>query len=212
MLELKITGNTPQELVVNVLQLAGVLLNGAKNTAQKPDANLAQRDAEARQRGENVDGSQRRETVAEAEPLQNPKAVDTSTDAPAKTHKKRGRKSNAEKAAAKTAEKPAELPVGGDAIPDFLDRTKPKGEAPKVESVGYTEQDCRGAVLELYENFERRARDAGVTDETEIMNTKVAYAKKLVAKFGVQKITELKPEQYDDFVAAAQPFIDGTAE
>ena len=192
MIEMKITGATPQEFANNLLQATALMLNGArKTTAPAADTPPA-------------------EQPQVAEPLENPKSTDALDETPA-PKKPRGRPRNPPKQVdleeAIAAKKP-ELPPGGDPVPDLTG----KGDTPKAEAPQYTADDCRKAVQTLYANYEKRARDGGESDENKIFAGKVAYAKQLVYGFGVQKVPDLKPAQYAEFIAAAQPYIDGTAE
>jgi hypothetical protein len=169
------------------------LLHGAKGAAPKqveaPPASPPQSDA------------------PHAEHLQ--VEVKAAAETPAKPEPKGTRKS-AKKPDPKQVEleeaiadaKPKEMPAGGDVIPDMTG----KSDAPTP-----TFNDCKAALVSVYDNYIARAKAAGETDENTIMAGKIAYAKKLVYGFGIQKLMDLKPEQYAEFITKAKPFIDGTA-
>jgi hypothetical protein len=82
---------------------------------------------------------------------------------------------------------------------------------PKTETSDVTIEQCRDSVRLSLENYVTRARDGGETDEKKIMAGKVDYVKPLFAKFGIKKVSDLKPEQFADFVSKAAAYVDGTA-
>lgn len=192
MLKLEISGATAHELVVNAMQTLALLVKGAQGITGAARAEPLPTASEA------IAAQEAARQVAE--PLENPK-VDVQ---PAKPK----RQTKAEKAAAQidleaaidaTPKKPE---VANDPLPADM---QPKAEAPK-----YMIEDCRNAVRQVYENFEKRARAAGATDETKIMADKIAYTKPLVYGFDIQKVVDLKPDQFASFIAKAKGYIDGT--
>lgn len=201
MFELKITGATSSELIANAAQLAQLLVGGARFATTRANENAVKAEAVAAEVERTGAVEVKPETPAEPAGIGN------------HARKKPGPKAKPGKADPKQvdleeaieAKKPAPtLPEGGDPVPDLTGKSEP-------EAKKYTEFDCRHALKTIFENYEKRARDAGETDEAKIMKDKVDYARPLVYGFGVSKVPDLKPAQYADFIAKAQPYIDGTA-
>lgn len=197
MIELKITGETPKEFYASCVNTLVMLLRPPQAAAPVVDKVEEQVIAEA-----------------VAEPLANPSAKDAPPEGEPKPEpKKRGRKP----AEAKT--EPAT--VHNDPIPDFLTGEPAKDAAPTAEPAKtYTIDDCRDALRQVFANFEQRARakvenygslkGAALTEvESKIMREKVEYAKPLIYDFGVQKIGDLRAEQYAQFMVNALPYIKG---
>jgi hypothetical protein len=190
MFELRIVGATPHELMSNLNSAAMALIGEAPRTPVEPKPDIFPE-------GDQVGA----ETVAQPGP--NPSVSE---------QPKRGRKP---KTTVVIDVEPNPTPAEPLQAADFLDETPAavKGKA--------TVEDCRDAVRQVLDNFEKRARDADPSlatlkgaakeaAEVKLMNAKVAWAKPLLAEFGAAKVADLKPEQFDAFVAAAQPYIDGT--
>lgn len=206
MIELKITGANAQDLGVNAIQTLALIVNGAKNMVRPAVAapeNKAPPEAAKAQQDLNDLRQPVEQTETEAVPLENPSASEAPPEIT--TKRKPGR----------PPKKAPTLDLPSDPIPDF--------SAPAGGTKPFTEADCRTQVRLTLENFEKRAREAipnyadlkgNALDvvEQKIMRDKVAYTKPLLAKFGVGKVSDLKPEQYADFMAASVPFVDGTAE
>lgn len=133
---------------------------------------------------------------AEAQPGPNPSASEPP--------KKRGRsKATAPVTIDATANPPLEAA-------DFLD-PEPATTVAAEPAKTYTAEDCREAVKQCLENAEARLRAANPKQaEADLMRDKVAWTKPLLAEFNISKVSDLKPAQYEDFIAAAQPYIDGT--
>lgn len=200
MIELKITGANAQEFGTNALQTLTLIVRGAVNQTTPVKPAVAE---------EQPKQEQAKDDTPVAEPLENPKASDPPPEL--QTKPKRGRPAavkakDAEKQVdiedAIDAKKKADLP--NDNLDDFTGKTAEPAK-PKA-----TVDQCRQAVVKLYENYVARAREAGEKDEDAIVKGKVAYARQLLYPFGVQKIPDLKPEQYDEFMAKAQGYIDGS--
>ena len=104
-----------------------------------------------------------------------------------------------EKPKRKAKEKAAPVDAG---IPDFLDRNN-KPAAPVDDAKQYTLDDMRDRVKAI------------ITAHTETrghkMQEAVAYVRELFKPFGIKLAAELKPEQFADFMAKSQPYLDGTA-
>jgi hypothetical protein len=219
MIELRITGEKPEEFYLSLLRTTSLLLNPPRaNPAPTPAAEPA---VVAEPVAEPVAGE-----ASTAEPLENPTVAEAEIDPPV-AKKPRGRP-----AKAKPAEEPEQieleaaiaaaperktmpepkpvppLPEGGDRVDDLF-VSKP-AETPAEPAKTYTVEDCRAALKTVFDNYEERQRAAGNTDESAIMRGKTTYAKPLVYGFDVQKVVDLKPDQYAAFIAAARPYIDGT--
>lgn len=209
MIELRITGEKPAEFYANAIQTLALILRPPGSGAAPAPAVVAAPDAA--------------ETPA-AEPLENPKVAEAEIDPPvAATKKPRGRPAGSTKkveaqpeqieleaaieaAPKKPDPKPAPpIPEGGDTVDDLFVSEKPKADAKPA-----TVEECRAAMRTLFENYEARKRKAGEKNEDAIMAGKIAYGKRLLYGFDVPKVVDLKPEQYGAFIAAAQPYIDGT--
>jgi hypothetical protein len=204
MIELRITGVDAQEFGIRTLQTLALIVNGAKNTTvPRPPANdNAPAETVA------AEPVVAKEEVPVAEPMANPKASDPP---PEEAPKRRGRppakkaqQIDLEEKIAETPPKPAPAAELDDSLADLTG--KPDAPAPK-----HTIEDCKNAVRAIYDNFERRAREAGEKDEKKIMADKVAYAKQFANRFGVVKIADLKPEQIEPFMQEVKAYIDGTA-
>lgn len=211
-IKLEISGDTPRDFYFDAVKTLALMLRPPTAAAEpaNPTGDPA-KDSPAeflRKQQEFEAAKQPAEPeTAGVEPLENPKV----SDLPAEPPKKRGRP------VSKKSEEPKQVDLE-EAI-----AAKSKVELPDddVSAIGrpaadpaktYTIEDCRKAVMQVYENFEKRARSAGATDETRLMADKIAYTKPLVYGFGVQKVADLKPEQYSAFMATAQSYIDGTVE
>lgn len=192
MLELKITGQNATELLNSALQVTALLLKGAGSPAtpsiakQPVGANSAveQPTVEAKPDepvAETVKPARKSAKKADVKP--DPKQTDL------------------EQAIAET--KPKEMPADGDEVPNMTGKADPK-PAPYFK-------DCKAAAVLIYDNCVARAKAAGEADENKIMASKIAYMKQLFYGFGIQKLMDLKPEQYAEFISKAQPYIDGTA-
>lgn len=191
MIELRISGATPAELLKETGQVLMLLAAGAKAApAAKPAI-----EADPFPKSDDVGA----ETVAEV--LENPKAGGKG---------KPGRKPKPTSLELK-ANDPAELEKA-----DFLDETPAK---PAAE---ITIDNLKDAVRQALENAQKRAEDAipnfkGLKGkELEAANlkvqaAKVAYVKPLLTSFGAANVSSLKPEQYADFIEAAQAYINGEA-
>ena len=188
MFELRIVGETPAALLQN---LQAVLTDFAA-TVTLPAATPVEDKFPA---SDNVGA----ETIAE--PMENPKAGGKG---------KPGRKPKAQTIDAK-ANEPAELDKA-----DFLD------DEPKKPAKEVTVDDLKDAVRQALVNAQARAEAAipnfkalkGKDLETannKVQAEKVAYVKPLLVKFGAANVSSLKPEQYADFLEAAQAYISGEA-
>lgn len=196
MLELRITGNTTAELVQSAGELIVLLANGAKVSAMV----AAQQQQAAAPDIFPASDKVGAETIAE--PLDNPKATD---DVDAKP--KRGRKPKAETPPIEHEPETTDIEETGE--------THARPPEATIEQV----KDC---VRQALENAAKRAEAAipnfktlkgKALDEAnqQVILHKINYVKPLLQKFGASKVTELQPEQYGEFVVAAQAYIDGEA-
>ena len=192
MLELRITGNTTAELVQSAGELIVLLANGAKVGAMV----AAQKSQPAAPQPDLFPASDKVGAETIAEPMENPKATDDVDVKP-----KRGRKP-----------KPEPEVVEADAETGATHASPPEATIEQVK-------DC---VRQALENAAKRAEATIPNFKTlkgkalddanqQVILHKINYVKPLLQKFGANKVTELAPEQYGEFVAAAQAYIDGEA-
>ena len=144
-----------------------------------------------------------------AEPMENPKVGGKG---------KLGRKPKPQTIEAKANETTAATDLGK---ADFLDDAPAEKPAAKPNADVTVEQvkDTVRAVLDSFTaraqaaipGFDKLKGDALEAANKEIMANKVAYAKRLLESFEAQKVTDLQPHQYADFVEAAQAYISGEA-
>ncbi len=193
MIEVRISGANTQELIQQTGELLVLLANGAKlhNLARQQGA--APKEVNPAPEQSTADPFPATDTVGAetiAEPMENPKAG-------GKPKATRGKKTAAQEII--------------DAEP--IETTKP------IEA---TVDDVKNAVRVALENAQKRAEAEYPSFDTlkgkqledankAVMAAKVAYVKPLLLQFGAAKVSDLKPEQYGAFVAAAQAFIDGEA-
>lgn len=122
------------------------------------------------------------------------------TETPAAEAPKRGRKPKA----------PSE-PVDATKQTEMFDDPLPADLQPKAE---LTYERCRDVLRLALKNAEARYKAAAGDDAAKLKNVMVdamAYLKPLLAKFGVTRASELKPEQFAAFIDAATPYVQGTA-
>lgn len=90
------------------------------------------------------------------------------------------------------ANKPAEMPEGGDAVPDMTNK-------PDVE---LTAEGMKQRVRDIIEAHTARGND---------MPTCVAYVQKLFKPFNIEQAAKVPAARFAEFMAASEPYLDGTA-
>lgn len=217
MINLTISGDTPEEFYKDFAKTAALVFRAA---SKAPPVDTGEpRDGVVRAAAPLTDSD--KEKLKAHAPVAEP--VDDVTklpvDEPVVPKKTRAKKAVEVIDATATEVKPTPaIPEGGDEIPDFLDRRVDKPTAAPV----YELKDCRTRVTEVFAAFERRAREkipgyAAIKGEAldkiekKIMHDKVEYTKPLIFGFGVQKVGDLKPEQFGEFMAKSEAYLAGTA-
>lgn len=194
MIELKITGANAQELFVNAVQTLNLVVKGGMQTITQQAA------------------APQAEMSTAPQPDKFPASDDVGAAEKAATKAKPGTRNKGQPAPA-----PTEAPASAsDNKADFLDDAAKPAET-KTE---ITIADCRTQVRLSLENYEKRAREKlpkGLSDaqraeaEKQIMFNKVEYTKPLLSTFGVGKVSDLKPEQFAEFMKVSKAYVNGTA-
>lgn len=89
--------------------------------------------------------------------------------------------------------------------PKTIDATVKDVTAPKdvAQAKTYTVEDIRARVQKITDNAKERGDD---------MPAAVAYVKKLFARFGMAKVSDLPAEKYGEFMTASEKFLAAGAE
>lgn len=203
MIRLEITGEHPAEFIQRLKGTLAYLLAGEVG---RPDAAFLKRDAEARARGENIDGSPRRETVLKPESAGNPydrtggHGPDGFTAQP--------------DIFPGTDEIAPEQPVES-VTPNAPPRRgrKPKAEAaPAAETVepekpaeAITVEVVRDRVRNIINGYKATLDPADKEAEAKA----VKYVMKLFDQFGIKKVPDLAADKYAEFMTESAAWLDG---
>jgi hypothetical protein len=227
MIELKVTGDTPEKFYANAMQTFALLMRGvtrpgaaqpaAAPVTPQPDADQGGAEAQPEPAQlEPAESAAPAETVAE--PLENPKPLDQIPEAPAETAK---RKPGRPRKQPETIEATAQpVSVANHALNDDISDLGLK-PAPTVPEKAYTMEDCREQVRQALKNAEDRGKAKvvaagleGVAHENALKRVypdAVTYVKPLLGKFNVVRVSDLKPEQFVEFMRASESYVQGTA-
>lgn len=194
MIKLEISGGNIQEFYGNAMNALGLLASGGA---------MQQQVAAAQQKA----GEAQQPDTSTTEAVGDPTKIPPAEKPPRRTRAKPPEtiEATANKPAALTTETPAEV-VDDDPLGLGLTETKSADAAEPT----YTLDDMRKRVTDILAAHGPKT-DKNPNARGNAMPDSIAYVRKLFAPFGVKLAAEIPPEKFGEFMAASQPYLDGTA-
>lgn len=192
MQRLEITGETPEALYFNVVKTLSIFLRGAPQTA--PVESVVDHINPNRPGTSQPTGA-----IADTQPPEGQVFTTSSTAETAPVKEKR--KASPGKMTQKAAQAGLNddiSDVGGAAKTIEHDKNEVAGKKPELTLDG----DIRPRLQAIQKAHTERGHD---------MPAVVAYIQKLYGPFGIAKIPQLKPEQFEEFMEASEGYLSGEA-